>query len=261
MNNPPTQSAGTSTGAVVEPKPDKRSTLRRITDGIYRGIARSTAATDPPTPRAEPTESQKFRGNLLITFVGSVVFVYGMQIIGDMAKQSQIAAERSNAQLQFFHDELKHFSENMPRVMLKTYQMNLARAQYIAATQAVPAGSAPAGSQVSAETLYNDFRKLQDEHTQLPNGEALCHQLSLYLQDQRAIDAIEALRKAQGRLFDANTIADVTKALNEANLAWDAAMVALGAEGKRLREELPYRGRTATPARLPSGTTPAVQPQ
>lgn len=261
MSTPHTQVTGTTTDAVVETKPDRRSTLRRITDSVYRGISRATAATDPPTPRAEPTESQKFRGNLLITFVGSVVFVYGMQVVGDMAKQSQIAAERSNAQLQFFHDELKHFSENMPRVMLKTYQMNLALANYVAATQAAPGGTPPGAPQVSPEILYNDFRKLQDEHTLLPNGEALCHQLSLYLQDQGAIDAIEELRKAQGRLFDASTKETVNEALKKANIAWDAAMVALGAEGKRLREELPYRGRPSTPARASSQTTSTDQPK
>lgn len=222
------------------PTPPAPGAIRVAADLAYVQLVRGTAFLDHPTPPREPTESQKFRANVLVTFIGATSFgllMFFIQdyfrradaAIADGYRRSDAAIASNNKRLELLSAELKVFSDSMPEAILLTYKMSkldaLCRTQPQTAVDSDKAAENRTWSEVRAE-----FEEAREKQAKCPQADVLCQRVQLYLRTPAAKKEVEHLRKCYQRLFNATESGDVEESLRLTNTAWDDAMAALVGE-------------------------------
>lgn len=223
-----TDAATTERSAEIQakPAPQQISRLRALTDGLYRWITMGTSFMDHSPPLHNPTESQKFRANVLLAFIGTIVFGFAIYMIQEHYHHRDAEIQVNRQRLQFLHDEIQNVTRDLPKVILLTYELSKSSA----ALQTKPAGVADASLGPNGVTwgqVRERFESTRRAVADLPQADVLCRRLQLYMKSPEARDAVEQLRFHLTRLFDADTMSVVEDAITQTNAAWDNVVLSL----------------------------------
>lgn len=223
-----TDAATTERSAEIQakPAPQQISRLRALTDGLYRWITVGTSFMDHSPPLHNPTESQKFRANVLLAFIGTIVFGFAIYMIQEHYRFRDAESQINRQRLQFLHEEVRTASKDLSKVILLTYEMSKNSAIYAAR----PAGVMDTDLGPDQDTwgqIRERFETARRDLANLPQGDLLCISILLYMKSPEGRDAVEQLRYHLQRMFDAETIAVVDDATVRTNEAWDRLIRAL----------------------------------
>jgi len=239
MNN--TSSTQVNESPHIETKPARTviRPVRKMADTIYNYIIGWTSFIENSTPHKEPTESQKFRANMLVAFIGSLVFGFAILVIQDGFRRSEEAAKSESMRLGFLHEELKEFSTAMPAAVLNTY--DVARMSSLYSTKGLKAtdDEMEPMTKLTWAQIYEYYEDSKGKLYSNPQSDVLCRRLQIFLKHSSARDAVEQLRQHTEELLSFEHIhgEDTLRMLRRCdeklalvNNAWENAMKALADE-------------------------------
>lgn len=236
----------------VEPKPRRR--VRRAADWTYSQCTRRTAWIDHPRVPKEPTESQKFRANVLLTCVGSLLFsvIIGFAFAA-YAHYTELKEGRESRQVERIaarNQAIERFTEKVPRCIYLTYRQCLDYAYLLQRPSGVKTAVAPgrlarlAGATDLRDSMSTDGKRTwrevstdfaagREEAMRWGDAAGPCLQLEGYLAPGgAAAAAIKEFRLALAAMLSDNlaTPEAVEKHLEEVNALWDKATEAVSSE-------------------------------
>lgn len=200
--------------------------VRRILDWITATLVRFTQFMDHFPPIKEPTESQKFRANVLLTAIGSgllALLVWFAQ--KGIERNGEIAAKREERAAREFvtrQDAIKHFTETFGKRVNLLYRVRKDRALLQMdwdAPRPAPDAKSLAGGK-SRDEIQKRFEEARDKLAEGdPVGSCLLLEANVHLKETKL--AVTALREEVTKLSGAEEIETIERLFETMNKLHD----------------------------------------
>jgi len=224
--------------AGVEPKPlepaPRRGRVRRTVEGLYAALTRRTAWVDPSPPYDRPTDSQKFRANLILGAIAGLLMsgiayaagAYWALELETRRREWAVSSARTEA--------LQRFDEKFPPALLRVYEMAATAARVEQAREHASAqidrGGAESDEARAAvaqwEKHRDQFLTARQEWVRGGGAAGLCIVLASTCRNQATIDALAGLAASIQKLADCQCASEqeVDHLMSRINAEYDNVM-------------------------------------